>query len=96
MVAEAVTPAQNSTQRKTRAIRALARVAAYGVPAESIRRSGHQQHSKKSVRLIAVNLTLLLFCPDHVYLLPTGSYLLSAHALLHRVQLVSDLELVAS
>jgi len=29
MVAEAVTPAQNSTQRKMRALRALARVAAY-------------------------------------------------------------------
>ncbi len=35
MVAEAVTPAQNSTQCKTQQAHALARVAAYGVPAES-------------------------------------------------------------
>jgi len=62
MVAKAVTPAQNSTQSKTQQVRALARVAAYGVPAESTAVADINGIAK-SVRLMAVNLTLFLLYP---------------------------------
>lgn len=52
---------QLRTEHKTQALREQARVASYGVLSEeSIRRNEQQRHSKKSVRLIAVNLTLFL------------------------------------
>ncbi|TKI65831.1 hypothetical protein FC756_15775 [Lysinibacillus mangiferihumi] len=52
-----MTPAQNSTERKTLAFRGLARVAAYCAERKAPRKRTTTAQ-QKSVRLMAVNLTL--------------------------------------